>query len=285
MADLTCTLGNSLIQHGRENDRVYLMDLADTDLPGLLTEVDELAGRHRYGKIFAKVRAGWKEEFIRRGYRLEAEAPGLYPGGPVGAGRENGLFLGKFLDPDRATDHEQTEMAAILKLAREQGENAAGRKKPLTGDHYLLRKCTPADCPEMAALFGRVFASYPFPVADPAFLAQGMESVLYYGAWRQGRLAAIASAELALGKQNAEMTDFATAQEDRGQGLAALLLAGLEKEAAALGIRVAYTIARAKSAAINITFARAGYSFNGALINNTQICGRLESMNVWSKPL
>lgn len=286
MADRTCTLGNSLIQHGRENDRVYLMDAADADLPGLLVEIEELADRHGYGKIFAKVRAGWQEEFIRRGYRVEAEAPGLYPAGPSGAGRENGLFMGKFLDPGRTEPGSREEaIAAVIAFARSKAaQGPAAPRRPLA-DHYRLRPCGPEDCPAMAALLARTFASYPFPVSDPAFLRRSMDSVLYYGSWQGERLAAVASAELAPAKQHAEMTDFATAPEDQGRGLAAHLLAGLETAAAALGIRVAYTIARAESAAINITFARAGYAFNGTLVNNTQICGRLESMNVWSKSL
>jgi hypothetical protein len=44
-----------------------------------------------------------------------------------------------------------------------------------------------------------------------------------------------------------------------------------------------YTIARAISVGMNITFARCGYDFGGTLVNNTQIAGRIESMNVWYK--
>jgi len=47
----------------------------------------------------------------------------------------------------------------------------------------------------------------------------------------------------------------------------------------------AYTIARALSAGMNVTFARAGYDYGGTLTNNTNICGQIESMNVWYKPL
>jgi len=53
----------------------------------------------------------------------------------------------------------------------------------------------------------------------------------------------------------------------------------------ARGIKTAYTIARAASPGMNITFGRAGYAFSGRLKNNTQIAGDLESMNVWHKPL
>jgi predicted hydrocarbon binding protein len=47
----------------------------------------------------------------------------------------------------------------------------------------------------------------------------------------------------------------------------------------------AYTIARSVSHGINITFARAGYTYGGRLINNTNISGKIESMNVWYKSL
>ena len=42
-----------------------------------------------------------------------------------------------------------------------------------------------------------------------------------------------------------------------------------------------YTIARALSAGMNITFAKAGYRYAGTLVNNTDISGTIESMNVW----
>ncbi len=51
------------------------------------------------------------------------------------------------------------------------------------------------------------------------------------------------------------------------------------------GIRTAYTIARAVSYGMNITFARCGYQYGGRLVNNTDIAGSLESMNVWYKTL
>ena len=51
------------------------------------------------------------------------------------------------------------------------------------------------------------------------------------------------------------------------------------------GYLTGYTIARALSPGMNITFARAGYRFGGLLWNNTQICGRLEPMNIWYKSL
>jgi len=59
----------------------------------------------------------------------------------------------------------------------------------------------------------------------------------------------------------------------------------MENEVRAKGIKTAYTIARAASAGMNVTFAKGGYHFGGRLINNTNISGRIESMNVWFKSL
>jgi hypothetical protein len=48
-------------------------------------------------------------------------------------------------------------------------------------------------------------------------------------------------------------------------------------------MKTLYTIARSHSAGMNITFAKKGYLFGGTLINNTDISGKIESMNVWYK--
>jgi putative beta-lysine N-acetyltransferase len=79
------------------------------------------------------------------------------------------------------------------------------------------------------------------------------------------------------------MTDFAILPEFRGDGLAGAMLGGMELTLGRIGISTAYTIARAVSYGMNITFARAGYRYAGTLINNTHIAGGLESMNVWHK--
>ena len=68
-------------------------------------------------------------------------------------------------------------------------------------------------------------------------------------------------------------------------GLATHLLAKMEKAIRRIGIKTAFTIARAYSFGMNITFAKHGYTYAGPLVNNTQISGDLQSMNVWHKRL
>ncbi|MDH4320278.1 MAG: putative beta-lysine N-acetyltransferase [Desulfobulbaceae bacterium] len=276
MPDSIDTLGHSTIQHGNGSDRVYLMELNDNDMPDLLPEINELAERENYGKIFAKVPAGWAETFTDDGFRTEALVPDFF------RDQEDGHFMGKYLDPSRAEDPRQEEIDRILALA-----NAASvRRSNAAADDYTVRRCTLDDCEVMAERYDDIFVSYPFPVNDPDFLAETMEDhVAYFGAWQGEELAALASAEQYCRAGHVEMTDFLTMPEHRRQGLAGHLLATMEHELRSLGLTVAYTIARALSPGMNITFARADYHHGGTLINNTQICGRIESMQVWYKDL
>jgi putative beta-lysine N-acetyltransferase len=82
-----------------------------------------------------------------------------------------------------------------------------------------------------------------------------------------------------------EMTDFATLSGHRRQGLASCLLKAMENEMIQQGLKTAYSIARSLSPAMNITFVKNGYKYGGTLGNNTNIAGRIESMNIWYKHL
>ncbi len=275
-SDTIETLGNSTVQHGKYNDRVYLMKLDSADLPHLLTQLVALAERHRYSKIFAKVPASAEELFLEKDYTAEARIPRFYNL------REDVLFFGKFLDPQRAREKKESLVLDVLSAAAGKRGRAGGRK-PLP-DPYQSRGAGPDDIQAMASVYSKVFATYPFPIHEPDYLLQTMQdNVAYFGIWYDGRLVALSSAEMDPAGSNAEMTDFATLPDFRGKGLATHLLAGMEKHLMENGITTAYTIARAYSYGMNITFARQGYNFSGTLTNNTNIFGGMESMNVWHK--
>lgn len=235
-----------------------------------------LAQQQDYGKIFAKVPGRWATLFHQDGFRTEALVPDFFPG------NEDGHFMGKYLDQARSHDPRGQESDQILLLAKE----SSLRRDPVSAGRYTTRICTTNDCEAMAACYKTVFPSYPFPVHDPDFLAATMaEDVIYFGTWEGEELAALASAEQYRRRLNVEMTDFLTMPQHRRQGLAGHLLTTMDRTLRKQGITTAYTIARALSAGMNITFARAGYQHGGTLINNTQICGKIESMQVWYKQL
>ena len=145
----------------------------------------------------------------------------------------------------------------------------------------------PDDAGELAALYGEVFASYPFPITDPEYLVATMESHVVYRIVRDtdDAVVAAASAETDPEHRNAEMTDFATLPDQRGLGLAQHILAALESDMAERGICNLYTIARARSAGMNRVFYNRSYGWTGTLVNNCHIAGRFEDMHVWCREM
>jgi putative beta-lysine N-acetyltransferase len=109
------------------------------------------------------------------------------------------------------------------------------------------------------------------------------EDVQYFGAFKGNQLAALSSAEIDFDTLSAEMTDFATDKEHTGHSLSCLLLRTMEEAMQRQGILTLFTIARLASIPMNKTFLRFGYHFSGTFINNTQISGRIESMNLLYK--
>ncbi len=271
-------IGSATIQHGALNRRIYLMKIGDEEPDSIIPQLRQLAERNAYSKIFAKVPASATPQFLRAGYVQEAEVPGFY------GGREAACFVSLLVDPRRAVSDNAEEIAAIIELARKKAASPVAGKaaeKPVR-----LHACKADEAEAMSKLYKKVFPSYPFPIDDPAYLRQTMRThIVYYCAEVDGALAALSSAETDADSSNVEMTDFATLPEHRGMGLAQRLLTQMEVDMRGKGFATAYTIARAASAGMNVVFARGGYEYGGTLVNNTNISGRIESMNVWHKHL
>jgi putative beta-lysine N-acetyltransferase len=277
MTDQVATFGSSRIQHGKLSNRAYLMSLSSDDLPAIVSYLDLLAITRGYSKIFAKIPAAAKQSFLQNGYDAEAAIPDFFQG------TEEALFLGKYFSPERMEEKHPEVVEQTLEVALEKPRIDG---VPELEPQLSCRQMRSTDTAQMAKLYRQVFASYPFPIHDELYLEQTMrEDVMYFGIWERDNLIALASAEIDRNGGNAEMTDFATRPDYRGRGLANYLLAQTEKAAWRRGVKTAYTIARAYSPGMNITFARNGYTFSGTLTHNTQISGKLESMNVWYKPL
>lgn len=264
------------IQHGDLNKRIYLMKLDKNDGPDVIGEINRLAREKKYTKIFCKVPQSAAPQFIANGFMTEAQIPRFYEG------KEGVFFMSKFLSSDRLLDIETDKLQEFSQmLARQNGFQLNG----VPTDHtYRLRKLTEADSEAMVEIYKEVFASYPFPIHDPAYIRQTMENdVQYFGAEFEGKLVALASAEVDKKAQNAEMTDFATLPGHRGKKLSILLLKAMETQMKKDGLKTLYTIARLNSLGMNKTFLRMGYTYSGTTIKNTNIAGKIESMNIYYK--
>ncbi len=277
MFDTVGHLGRSTIQHGHLNDRIYVMKLFPGDVPGIIPALDELAGLEGYSKIFLKVPERLERIFWSAGYVAEAKVPFFF------RGRETASFMAKYLDPPR---REMTRASLVSGIISACLSPDLEREFPPLPEGILIRRGKPADADALAAFYRGTFESYPFPISDPAYIGRSMEeNVRYFLALDRDTLVAASSCELDPDSQSVEMTDFATLSAFRGKRISSHLLRAMEGEAGGRGALLAYTIARAVSYAINSVFARAGYGFGGTLVNNTNICGSLESMNVWYKKL
>ena len=275
--DTVIRLGSSAVQHGSCNDRVYLMSLAPEDTDMIIPAMEEMAKTYHYSKLFAKVPNSAKDRFCAAGYQVEAHIPGMY------GGADDGWFLARFPEPARADPGDAAPLTDdVLKCAGLPSvcENAS------MASGFVIQEAQTEDADALAELYANVFESYPFPIHDPDWLRKTMDDgIRYFAVWKDGQVVAASSAEMDIPGKNAEMSDFATHPEYRGEGLCPALLAAMEGTMRRSGILTVYTIARAAFYPINITFARAGYQFGGTLINNTHICGAFESMNVWYKSL
>lgn len=262
-----------MLQHGRSNDRVYIMKLNKASAGKVLKKAESLALEEGYGKIFAKIPHSAVEIFKASGFEEEAKVPGFY------RGKEDGAFLSKYLKQERSQLENGKNIKNIIDIACSRNPKKIkrfSRVKNLGSEHAQ----------EIASIYSAVFESYPFPVHDPEFLKENMQAdVRYFGIYHDGKLVSVSSSEKDPKSQSVEMTDFATLPEFRGKKYALQLLNCMDQEMQKEKFKTAYTIARANSPSMNVTFANAGYKFSGTLKKNTNISGSIESMNIWYKDL
>lgn len=276
MYDTFLTIGNSKIYHGKLNNRIYLMDLNKADYPSIIKKLNELSQKNSYTKIFAKVPDSCSKEFIKDGFEKEAVVKKMFD-------REDGIFLSKYLDDKRKNIINKDEIKKIHQIA----QSKKNRIKNITlPNGFFFRKLGKTDVSDLAKLYKEVFISYPFPIYDKNYLTKTMkENIDYFGVFKGRKIIAAASAEKYETNKHAEMTDFATLPGYRGLSLGTFLLKKMEGYIKLHNYKVAYTISRATQTGINIIFSKLNYEYGGTLYNNTNIGGKLESMNVWFKTL
>jgi putative beta-lysine N-acetyltransferase len=275
--DIIETIEGSVIQHGPYNNRIYLMRLNTDETHGLIATLDNMAIKNGYGKISAKIPAPSWNAFKSADYVKEAVVPGFF------TGKTDGFFIAKYFSAGRQKAQNVEKLLRLVEQAGDESANILHRTGKAARD---VIACKPSDAAEMSAIYQQVFKSYPFPIQKQTYLKRMMkEGVLYFCIRIEGKIAAISAAEIDLVNKNVEMTDFATFPKMRGMGLAGMLLSHMDNKTRRLGIKTAYTIARATSHGMNSVFKNSGYTYAGLLKNNSQICGSIQSMTVWYKHL
>ena len=272
------TIDGALIQHGKHNNRIYVMKFDAEQSEPVIYFLNKLAIEKSYSKVFAKIPPIALPAFQQSEFSIEAVIPGFY------VGVTDCFFVSRFYNENRKISN-SVELANFSDfLQKEQATKVPRFKHSLK---YSIIKLQEKHVAAICNVFSQVFETYPFPVNDPKFVLKTMksENTKYFGVLDGNQLVAVSSSEIDFINKNAEMTDFAVLPKYRGQELAMRLLLMMENEMKIANIKTVYTIARLKEIGINKTFLKCGYHFSGTLINNTNISGNIESMNIYYKHL
>lgn len=267
--------GISTVIIDRFNRRIKIISLSG-ELSELLGKLEPVAKKYTLEKIFCVTNKEQVPIFKDKNFIIEAKINSLLYG-------SDGYFLSKFLTPKRKINNHIPEEEEILIKAREYlDEDFSYAIK----EKYLLRTAGKEDAKELAALYDRVFETYPTPLNDPDYIKYAMDNnTLFKVAIYEGKIVSAASADMNEQNLNAEITDCATLNTHRAAGLMGRLIYELENKMKKMNYQVLYSIARSISPGINIVFAKHGYEYGGRLVNHCHICGQFENMNIWLKNL
>jgi len=205
-------------------------------------------------------------------------------------GKINGFFQGDdayiyslFLSPERNKPIAKEEEERVMQIVE---NDQKWIKEIVLPEEFTMRSANIEDAPHMAELYDAVFETYPTPMNDAEYIAEMMESDVYFTiVEHQDTLVSACSADLFPAYNSAEMTDCATLPEYRGKGLLSHQFRHLEQKMRELGVQTLFSYTRALSVGMNLINARHGYEYTGRMLQNSNISGKLEDMNIWVKTL
>lgn len=258
------------------NRRIVIKSYQGPRIDNLTSQLLEKAKKNNFTKIWVKAYQTDKDKFLEADFEKEAVIKNYYP-------TDNAVSMAYYLTEERKEMiNRKQEEKIINNLSTEKSKNTSIN---LSID-YNFKVAEKEDLKSLADLYDQVFDSYPYPIDNVDYLQQMWSKDVIYGLIYDGQdLVAAASAETVPEEKNAEMTDFATLPSYRGHGLASYLLKELEEVLKEKNYNCLYTIARAKVAGVNKIFSRAGYQYTGRLMQNCNIAGGLEDMNLWCKTI
>lgn len=259
------------------NQRIKILDYEASDIGQLILKVRYLAEANSFDKIICMARRQDWQTFLRYGYVLEAVIKYYLNG-------EDAFVVSKFRSQERLTSHNlMEEVLMIEKVMERQWDSVSVRPLPSGYDVRLAKR---EDIPELLELYASIFETYPSPLIHASYLETVFQQdTLFAVCTRDGEIVSAASAETHPHVHAAELTDCATKKTARGLGLMSHILSALEENIAEKGYVCAYTMARSRSYGMNNVFYRLGYEFMGRLINNCDIYGDYEDMNIWVRDL
>lgn len=258
------------------NQRIRILEYQATDYEAMILRIRALSEKNGFDKIICIARRKDWQQFLRHGYVLEAVLKYFYD-------REDGFIVSKFRSQERL--YSPNLMEEILLIEKIMASERVVKSRGLVAD-CELRLARTEDIPELIKLYRSIFATYPSPLLYEHYLSTVFSKENLFAVVTRGKqIVAAASAELNPPQKAAELTDCATLPSERGAGHMSVILKFLENEIRGRGYRCAYTLARSRSFGMNQVFYRLNYEFLGRLVNNCDIYGTYEDMNLWVKDL
>ena len=259
------------------NRRLKVIDYSATNYRALCERLIWLANANEFDKIFIKADRNDWQEFLCLGFVLEGILK-YYDRG------EDAFVMSRFSSLERALSQRVIAETDLIETLMRQDRSEA---HPTLADGLECFACKEQHIPELVALYRHVFRTYPNPLTHPDYIQQTMRRNMLYRAVcdQTGHIISAASAEMDTKHSNAELTDCATSPECRGGGLMNHLLSRLGDDLIERDIQTGYSLARARSHGMNRVFYSLGYEYSGRLINNCDINGQFEDMNIWVKLL
>jgi putative beta-lysine N-acetyltransferase len=265
------SISNTITEDER-NKRLVVNGYPQGTIPSLFSRhLIDLAVRKKLEKIWIWALPADVPEFLRCSFRIEGS---LFSGNY----EEFVISLAYFVSEARGhSDMLQAEHDIIQSV----------RMKPISQSQRLplgmeLKILNESFAQQISELLTQVFISYPSPVENSQYIRTLIQNGnVFAGAFIQEQLIGVAAAYPDPILNRCEMTDCATLEKYRGYSLSERLLYILEHEVQKHGSFSLYTLARAQSYGMNRVFHKLGYRYQGRLINNCDIAGSFEDMNLW----
>ena len=256
------------------NKRLKILDYEAEDYTAMVHRLMWLAEANDFDKVFVKAPKSDFQKWLSHGYMMEGILRYYFHG-------EDAYVLSRFSSTARAQSNELVKEARLIEDLIYSSQ--PGKVRALDSEIKIIQ-AKPEDIPHLVHIYRSVFETYPSPLTNPDYIKFTMDrNVICRMAMRDNQAFAAASSELDRKHSNAEITDCATVPEEQGKGIMQHILKELEEDLREIGIKTAYTLARGMSVGMNRVFFRLGYEFSGRLINNCDIFGKFEDMNIWVK--
>lgn len=235
-----------------------------------LKKIIHFASKEYLSKVICNCDIKFFEYFVDVGFQLEGKIDSYFKG-------RDAFIMSYFISINKIkhSNHENREL--LLK------QNLNTKNKfvyNVNNLKYFIRDANKNDIKQMIALFSKCSSL----IYNEEYLKKTMnETVLYKVAVDNDKIICIASANMDKKNLNAEITTCITDPNYMDKGILSDIIHFLELDLKRKKFITVYSLSRAINPTINFVLNKHNYKFRGRLINNCNIYGNFEDMNIWVK--